>query len=203
MRAARGLRVYSDAYSASLRSALATNFAALARVLSPPDFDRLATAYLRAHPPRGFDYVRLGGRFAGFIGGLRARGRLRRASRGAWPSWPRSSRRSSRCRTRRTPSARWRPLPSPRSRPETGSACASLSRRPSACCAPRTTLRRRSKRSSAASRRRASRRRAGRVSRLPVRRRGADRAVVAGRCGHPRGAGVGQGIRRGVRSGWR
>ncbi len=66
VRAARGLRVYSDAYTASLRSALATNFAALARVISPADFDRLAAAYLRAYPPHGFDYLRLGARFAAF-----------------------------------------------------------------------------------------------------------------------------------------
>jgi hypothetical protein len=70
VRAARGLRVYSDAYTASLRRALATNFAALARVLAPADFDRLADAYLRAHPPRGFDYVRLGAGFAGFVAGF-------------------------------------------------------------------------------------------------------------------------------------
>jgi hypothetical protein len=70
VRAARGLRVYSDAYAASLRQALATNFAALARVLSPADFDRLAAAYLRAHPPRGFDYLRLGAPFAEFVGGF-------------------------------------------------------------------------------------------------------------------------------------
>ena len=70
VRAARGLRVYSDAYTASLRSALATNFAALARVLSPADFDRLAAAYLRAHPPHGFDYLRLGARFAAFVAGF-------------------------------------------------------------------------------------------------------------------------------------
>jgi hypothetical protein len=67
VRAARGLRVYSDAYTASLRSALATNFAALARVLAPADFERLAAGYLRAHPPRGFDYVRLGADFAEFV----------------------------------------------------------------------------------------------------------------------------------------
>jgi uncharacterized protein (UPF0276 family) len=67
VRAARGLRVYSDAYAASLRQALATNFVALAHVLSPADFDRLAAAYLRAHPPRGFDYLRLGARFAEFV----------------------------------------------------------------------------------------------------------------------------------------
>jgi len=65
--AARGLRVYSDAYSASLRAALATNFAALARVLAPGDFERLAADYLRAHPPRGFDFVRLGRALPGFV----------------------------------------------------------------------------------------------------------------------------------------
>jgi hypothetical protein len=65
--AARGLRVYSDAYHANLRRALATNFAALARVLAPPDFERLAAAYLREHPPRGFDFVRLGGELPAFV----------------------------------------------------------------------------------------------------------------------------------------
>jgi hypothetical protein len=70
VRAARGLRVYSDAYTASLREALATNFPALARVLSPADFERLAAAYLRAHPPRGFDYLRLGAHLADFVAGF-------------------------------------------------------------------------------------------------------------------------------------
>jgi len=70
VRAARGLRVYSDAYTKSLTSALATNLAALARVISPADFERLASAYLRAHPPRGFDYVRLGRHLAGFVRGF-------------------------------------------------------------------------------------------------------------------------------------
>ncbi|MGH7288411.1 MAG: MNIO family bufferin maturase, partial [Myxococcota bacterium] len=67
VRAPRGMRVYSDAYSASLRSALATNFVALARVLSPADFDRLAAAYLRAHPPRGHDFQSLGNCLAEFV----------------------------------------------------------------------------------------------------------------------------------------
>jgi uncharacterized protein (UPF0276 family) len=67
VRAARGLRVYSDAHTASLRRALATNFTALARVLAPADFERLASAYLRAHPPRGFDFVRLGARLPAFV----------------------------------------------------------------------------------------------------------------------------------------
>jgi uncharacterized protein (UPF0276 family) len=70
VRAARGLRVYSDAYSASLSKALATNFAALAHVISPDDFARLTRAYLHAHPPRGFDYLRLGARLADFVRGF-------------------------------------------------------------------------------------------------------------------------------------
>jgi uncharacterized protein len=70
VRAGRGLRVYSDAYTVSLRRALATNFAALARVLAPADFERLAGAYLRAHPPRGFDFVRLGARLSAFVAGF-------------------------------------------------------------------------------------------------------------------------------------
>jgi len=67
VRAARGMRVYSDAYTASLRRALATNFAALARVISPADFDRLAAAYLRAHPPRGHSFEALGAGLAAFV----------------------------------------------------------------------------------------------------------------------------------------
>jgi uncharacterized protein (UPF0276 family) len=70
VRAARGLRVYSDAYSASLRTALATNFPALAHVVAADDFTRLARAYLRAHPPRGFDYLRLGAQLADFVRGF-------------------------------------------------------------------------------------------------------------------------------------
>jgi hypothetical protein len=70
VRAARGLRVYSDAYAAGLRRALATHFAALARVLAPADFERLAAAYLRAHPPRSFDFVRLGASLPAFVAGF-------------------------------------------------------------------------------------------------------------------------------------
>jgi hypothetical protein len=67
VRAARGMRVYSDAYAASLRAALATNFAALARVISPADFDRLAADYLRARPPRGHGFQALGAGLADFV----------------------------------------------------------------------------------------------------------------------------------------
>jgi hypothetical protein len=65
--AARGMRVYSDAYGENLRRALATNFPALARVLSPRDFAALAAAYVRAHPPRGHDYVGLGAALPEFV----------------------------------------------------------------------------------------------------------------------------------------
>jgi hypothetical protein len=74
VRAARGLRVYSDAYGENLRRALATNFPALAHVLSRDDFAALAAAYVRSHPPRSHDYRELGARLAEFIPthGLRA-----------------------------------------------------------------------------------------------------------------------------------
>jgi hypothetical protein len=67
VRAARGMRVYSDAYTASLRSALATNFPALARVISPADFEGLVAAYLRAHPPHGHSFHALGAHLAEFV----------------------------------------------------------------------------------------------------------------------------------------
>jgi uncharacterized protein len=65
--AARGLRVYSDAYTASLRRALAANFPALARVLGASDFDALAAAYLRAHPPASPDFRSLGAALPEFV----------------------------------------------------------------------------------------------------------------------------------------
>jgi hypothetical protein len=69
VRAARGMRVYSDAYTASLRRALATNLPALAAVLRRDDFDALAAAYLRAHPPRGHGFEPLGASLAAFLRG--------------------------------------------------------------------------------------------------------------------------------------
>jgi hypothetical protein len=68
--AARGLRVYGDAYAANLKRALEVNFPALARVLDPGDFAALATSYLRAHPPRGHDFRGLGARLAEFVRGF-------------------------------------------------------------------------------------------------------------------------------------
>jgi hypothetical protein len=66
VRAARGMRVYSDAYRASLRRALAVNFPALAQVVSAGDFAGLAAAYLRCHPPRHKEFVSLGAALAEF-----------------------------------------------------------------------------------------------------------------------------------------
>jgi len=69
--AARGMRVYSDAYAVSLRRALAVNFPALARVVAEPDWIALCAAYLRAHPPRGHDFRGLGAHLADFVRGFR------------------------------------------------------------------------------------------------------------------------------------
>jgi hypothetical protein len=65
--AARGMRVYRDAYAANLRAALATNFPTLAAVLRGDDFEALAAAYLRLHPPRGHGFVGLGAALPGFL----------------------------------------------------------------------------------------------------------------------------------------
>jgi uncharacterized protein (UPF0276 family) len=67
VRAARGMRVYGDAYTANLRRALAVNFPALARVIRSDEFDRLAAVYLRRHPPRGHGFARLGAQLAAFV----------------------------------------------------------------------------------------------------------------------------------------
>ena len=65
--AARGIRVYSDAYASSLRRALATNFPALARVVAEDDWVALCAAYLRSHPPRGHDFRSLGASLCEFV----------------------------------------------------------------------------------------------------------------------------------------
>ncbi len=66
--AARGLRVYSDAYGENARRALATHFPALARALGEREFASLASAYLASHPSRSHDWVDFGARFADFVG---------------------------------------------------------------------------------------------------------------------------------------
>lgn len=72
--AARGMRVYGDAYAASLPRALAVNFPALAKVIEPDDWSALCAAYLRTHPPRGHDFRSLGTELAGFVSGFSFRG---------------------------------------------------------------------------------------------------------------------------------
>jgi hypothetical protein len=67
VRAARGMRVYSDAYGVNLRRALATHFPALAHVLNADDFAALSAAYVRHDPPRGHDFRRLGAQLPAFI----------------------------------------------------------------------------------------------------------------------------------------
>ncbi len=67
VRAGRGLRVYSDAYTASMQRALATNFPALATVLSADDFGALSAQYLRCHPPSGTGFTSLGAGLADFL----------------------------------------------------------------------------------------------------------------------------------------
>ena len=65
--AARGLRVYSDAYAVNLQRALRVNFPALARVVSAADFDALAAAYVRVHPPCGHDFRELRAQLPAFV----------------------------------------------------------------------------------------------------------------------------------------
>jgi hypothetical protein len=73
--APRGLRVYRDAYASTLERALATNFPALARVLSRRDFSALCRAFAAAHPPRSHDFVRFGAALADFLGSFAFRDR--------------------------------------------------------------------------------------------------------------------------------
>jgi hypothetical protein len=68
--AARGLRVYSDAYVEAARRALATHFPALARVLGEREFAALAADYLDAHPARSHDYVQFGASLPDFVRSL-------------------------------------------------------------------------------------------------------------------------------------
>jgi uncharacterized protein (UPF0276 family) len=65
--AARGMRVYSDAYAATLRRALAVNFPALARVIGAGELNDLADAYVRRYPPRTHEFRGLGARLAAFV----------------------------------------------------------------------------------------------------------------------------------------
>jgi uncharacterized protein (UPF0276 family) len=65
--AARGLRVYRDAYTETARRALAAHFPALARAIGEREFGALAAAYRSAHPSRSHDYVALGSQLPDFV----------------------------------------------------------------------------------------------------------------------------------------
>jgi hypothetical protein len=61
------MRVYTDAYAATARHALAAHFPALAQVLGERSFAALAAAYLVAHPSRSHDYVAFGAFLPDFV----------------------------------------------------------------------------------------------------------------------------------------
>lgn len=63
----RGLAVYREAFTARLCSGLARNFPALRRVIGAAAFEALITAYLVRHPPRGYEFSRVGAALAAFI----------------------------------------------------------------------------------------------------------------------------------------
>jgi hypothetical protein len=63
------LEVYSDAYFLRLRAVLAEDFPRVAKLLGEESFDRLARAYLKAHPSTQPSVRHLGGAMAEFIGG--------------------------------------------------------------------------------------------------------------------------------------
>lgn len=65
--AARGLAVYRDAYPTRLSRGLRQNFPALHRVLGDAELAALITAYVARHPPRGYEFARVGAELAGFI----------------------------------------------------------------------------------------------------------------------------------------
>lgn len=65
--AARGLAVYRDAYAVRLCRGLRQNFPTLRHVLGEAELAALIAAYVAAHPPRGYEFARVGARLAAFI----------------------------------------------------------------------------------------------------------------------------------------
>jgi hypothetical protein len=65
--ATRGLAVYRDAYPLRLCRGLRQNFPALHHVLGDDEFAALIAAYVAAHPPRGYEFARIGAQLATFI----------------------------------------------------------------------------------------------------------------------------------------
>ena len=199
---ARGMRVYSDSYTASLRAALATNFPALARVISDDDFTRLAAAYLHRHPPEGYDFRGLGASLPAFTRSFDFAGEYG-VSRDALADLVALEQAQLEVLDEMDASATVAPAALTEIAPEQWEAArfeVAPALRIVRATADVLPVIEAVERGESPARPAGGR---GRVPRLPVRRRGADRAVVSGGCGHPRGAGLGQGIRRGVRSGWR
>ncbi|MGH8352597.1 MAG: HvfC/BufC family peptide modification chaperone [Pseudomonas sp.] len=64
-----GLAIYHNAYRARLLDGLRDDYPTLLHWLGDEEFERLASAYLRAHPSRHFSLRWLGERFASFIEG--------------------------------------------------------------------------------------------------------------------------------------
>ncbi len=64
---ARRLRIYHDAYRLRLIEALRTDYPALAALAGEEGFDRLARAYIDAHPSRHFNLRWYGAGLAGFL----------------------------------------------------------------------------------------------------------------------------------------
>ncbi|WP_137886189.1 DUF2063 domain-containing protein [Pseudomonas sp. 2FE] len=67
--AEEGLAIYHNAYRARLLDALREDFPTLRHWLGDDQFERLASAYLQAHPSRHFSLRWLGARLADFIDG--------------------------------------------------------------------------------------------------------------------------------------
>lgn len=65
--AARGLAVYRDAYLARLCRGVAQNFPTLRRVLGDAALAALVAGYVARHPPRGYEFARVGARLAAYI----------------------------------------------------------------------------------------------------------------------------------------
>jgi hypothetical protein len=63
----QGLAIYHNAYRARLRETLRGDYPTLHHWLGDDEFDRLADAYLRAHPSEHYSLRWLGARFAAFI----------------------------------------------------------------------------------------------------------------------------------------
>lgn len=64
---ARGLAVYRDAFVARLCRGIGQNFPTLRRVLGASELERLVAGYVARHPPRGYEFARVGAALAAYI----------------------------------------------------------------------------------------------------------------------------------------